>query len=121
MAIKVNPDAATVPAIDTKPIQPATEAPVSPAKAGQAAATPAPAYQPAKPVLPGKFAYAPGIRAGLFAGSQKTDGLNRVSTILGSPMAVRELFVRLEEHSEDPKRPSAHDLALWNGAMNAVG
>jgi hypothetical protein len=111
--------------------------PITPVQPGQVStgqepakptAKPASSFQTGTPGLPENLSYAPGaVRVGVLANRPGHKiGLNRPTNALAlnlgpNPTTVKHLLDRVEEHLDDPSNPTAHDLALMNGAFNVVG
>lgn len=109
-----------------RPVGPAKPAstPITGTEQSRVSTTPpASGFQTGTPGLQGKFAYAPALRTGAFASPPGHKiGLNRPSEVLGpNKMTVGDLLVRIEEHLDNSGTPTAHDLALMNGAFNVLG
>lgn len=123
MATKIEPKVNETPPIQTPKVTPAAPGPVKTGIAArEATPPPASAFKSGAPGLPEKYASAPALRPGIFAKAPAHKiGLNRPSEILGpNKLTVGGLFERIEEHLENPSSPTAHDLALMNGAFNIL-
>lgn len=106
--------------VKTKPVQGSVTAPAGSPVTQKPAATAPKGFQPAAPGL-GKFASTAGVRATLFSRGPASTGVNRASNILGpNAITVGGLLERIGEHLEDPQNPTAHDLALMNGAFSIL-